>query len=90
MFVTLRDAGADITRLSKTQYDRPRQRNFPSRIRFNLNGLDYCSCYVLMAGIERQTRQLAHANAETDGKAGRAARAAGACEPDARSDGRLA
>jgi hypothetical protein len=35
-----------------------------------VSGLDFCSLYVLV-GNDRPTRELAHADPKTDGKAGR-------------------
>ena len=35
-----------------------------------LSGLDNCSCYVLIRH-DRSTRELAHADTQTDGKIGR-------------------
>jgi hypothetical protein len=37
---------------------------------WGLSGLDFCSSYVLIRN-DRPTRELAHADPETDGKTGR-------------------
>jgi hypothetical protein len=39
-------------------------------LKSGLSGLDFCSLYVLIQN-DRPTRELAHADPKTDGKAGR-------------------